>query len=88
VAAILLKETAVTRVGSARVGCGNLWEREYPLADGTIATGLSARVSVDGEDSFVGAGSDLVVEGLRYRVLGVDKAPGALGTVSIEAVGD
>lgn len=82
----LLKETAVARVGEIRVGCGNLWDREYELADGTLTTGLSARVSFDGEVHFVGAGSELRIGGVRYAVLDVDKEPGVLGTVRLSAI--
>lgn len=84
---LALKETTVTQVGSVRVGCANLWEREYARADGTIVTGMSARVSVGGDVRFVGPGSELVVDGARWAVVSIDKEPGALGLVHIEAVG-
>ena len=85
-AEVVLKETAMVRVGGSRVGCGNLWEREYALPDGSTTTGMSARVAIGDSVHYIGAGSELVVDGTRYRVAGIDKEPGKLGLVRLETV--
>ena len=85
-AEVVLKETAMVRVGNTRVGCGNLWEREYALPDGSTVTGMSARVQMGQDVFYVGAGSELVVEGQRWRVVGIDKEPNVLGRVRLESV--
>jgi hypothetical protein len=85
-AEVALKETAMVRVGNTRVGCGNLWEREYALPDGSTVTGISARVSYDNAVYYVGPGSELVIEGQRWRVVGIDKEPNVLGRVRLETV--
>ena len=78
---VVLKETAVVRVENVRVGSGNYWEREYELPDGTTATGMSARLSMDGAVRVVGVGSEITVNGHRYCVVAIDKPPRARGLV-------
>lgn len=83
---VVLKETAVVRVGDARVGCGNLWERAFVRADGATVVGMSARVSVGDHAVIVGVGSELDIDGARYVVAAIDKPAGKLGRVSLRLV--
>jgi hypothetical protein len=76
-----LREGAVVRVGGARVGCANLWPR---ARDGGEA--MSAIVAVEGERHVVFVGSELAIEGERYRVRAIDKTPGAPGRVRIARI--
>ncbi len=80
---VVLKETTLVRVGKAKVGCGNLWERAYTLPDGSTTRGMSARVAIGDVVIDVGVGSELCIDGVRYRVTGIDKEPGALGRVRL-----
>lgn len=84
-AELTLKETAVTRHGDLRIGCGNVWEREYALPDGTLVTGMSARVSVGGEVHYIGMGSELRLGDETWLVTSIDKVPGELGLVYLES---
>jgi hypothetical protein len=83
---VVLKETAVVRVGNARVGCGNLWEREYTLPDGSAVRGITARLAIGDVIVYVGVGSQLSIDGTRYHVAGIDKPSGSGGLVLLEAI--
>ena len=82
-AEVVLKETAMVRVGNTRVGCGNLWEREYALPDGSTVTGMSARVQMGNDVFYVGAGSELVVfDHLSHA--GLHEDPDTLNRVTLD----
>ncbi len=82
---IVLVETTVSPVGDARVGCGNLWEREYALPDGRTVRGMTAKLALlDVDDAVVvGAGSIVDLGGALWRVVGIEKSPGARGRVRL-----
>lgn len=84
---VVLKETAVVRIGAVRVGCGNVWERDYELPDGSTKQGMTARVSFDGAVFYAGVGSELTIDGVLYRVAVIEKEPGALGRVHLAIAG-
>lgn len=78
---VVLKETAMVRVGGARVGCSNLWEREHLLEDGSTITAMSARVAIAAQTVVVRVGTELAIDGARYVVIAIDKPHGHLGRV-------
>jgi hypothetical protein len=80
---IILKEGTMARVGSLRVGCGNFWEREHTLPDGSTTTAMSARLAIVDDAVFVGEGSEVVIDGARYRVVAVEKTQGASGRLRL-----
>lgn len=82
---VTLVESTVTPVGETRVGCGNVWEREYVLPDGRAARGLTARLApadVD-EPVVVGLGSVVDLGGELWRVAAIDKQSGRPGRVRL-----
>ena len=81
-----LRESAVVQIGGVRVGCGNLWERTYQLADGSTTSGMSARVSFGDEVLIVGVGSALTIAAAHFRVSAIEKQAGELGRVALERV--
>jgi hypothetical protein len=76
-----LLEVAMVLVGSARVGCANLWPRER---DGAEA--MSAIVALEGDRHVVFVGSELTIDGARYRVDAIEKTPGAPGRVRLARI--
>lgn len=68
----------MVRVGGARVGCANLWPR---ARDGGEA--MSAIVALEGDRVVVFVGSELGIDGARYRVGAIEKTPGAPGRVRL-----
>ncbi len=68
----------MVRVGGARVGCANLWPR---ARDGGEA--MSAIVALEGDRHAVFVGSELTIDGARYRVGAIEKTPGARGRVRL-----
>jgi hypothetical protein len=82
---VTLVESTVTPVGETRVGCGNVWEREYVLPDGRSARGLTARLApadVD-EPVVVGLGSVVDLGGELWRVAAIEKQTGKPGRLRL-----
>jgi hypothetical protein len=84
---VLLREATVGRLGEARVGCGNFWQRRYALADGSHAEGLSARLAfVNGTRVLiVGTGSAFELDGRIWRVIEVAKDGAKPGQIRIDS---
>lgn len=84
---MILKETAVTDLGTDPVGVGNLWERTYVLPDGSSRTGMACQLfPPTGDPLVVGAGSEFAAGGRRWRVERVDKPAVGPGSVAVVAV--
>lgn len=81
-----IQEATTDEIGSLRVGCGNLWEREFETADGQTYTAMSARLSMGGVVLEVHVGSRFRIDHVNYRVSAIDKPDGARGHVTIEAL--
>lgn len=72
-AEVTLKGTTVGDVGQTRVGCGNFWERDYPLPDGTTRRGMSAQLAILETDERLVVGVGSVVDlGARWEVVAID----------------
>lgn len=48
---------------------------------------MTARIAIDDNVLYVGVGSALEVDGVRYRVTGIEK-PGSAGRVHLEPIGE
>jgi hypothetical protein len=71
-AEIAITEGTVARLEGIPVGAGNMWEREYELADNVPRHGPSAMLFVQGESPvIVGEGSIVSVGEVKWIVLGV-----------------
>jgi hypothetical protein len=82
---VTLVESTVTPVGETRVGCGNVWEREYVLPDGRSARGLTARLAPADADEpvVVGLGSVVDLGGELWRVAAIEKQTGKPGRLRL-----
>lgn len=81
---MILRENAQGALSGVSVGVGNLWERDYPLPDGSTRRGLSAQLFVGGERRvIVGAGSELQLGSSVWLVRSVDKPSGEEGQVRL-----
>ena len=81
-----IEETTVGMLGAVRVPMGNMTHGRYRKGDGQEETGRICALALPGGTIFVGEGSEVEVDGSRWRVLSVEKSPGELGTVSLECV--
>jgi hypothetical protein len=69
---IAITEGTVAPLQGVPVGAGNMWERDYELADKTHRRGPSAMLFIKGESpTVVGEGSIVSVGGVKWIVLGV-----------------
>jgi hypothetical protein len=67
---ITIQQGGVASLGGIRVGIGNMWERDYPLPDGSTRRGLSVMLFVmNGESLIAGEGSVISVAGLKWRIV-------------------
>jgi len=83
-----IDETTVGDLDGVRVPMGNVTTGAYTLPDGTTRRGdICSLVLPDQRVGvFVGAGSEVVVEGVRWRVLAVDNPTDGLGSVRLQKV--
>jgi hypothetical protein len=80
-----IEETTVGDLDGTRVPMGNVTDGHYTLPDGTEKAGpICSLVLGDGPGTFVGAGSVIEVDGVKWTVLAVDHPPGALGSVTLQ----
>lgn len=69
---ISITEGTVASLEGIPVGAGNMWERDYELADKLLRRGPSAMLFVKGESPIVvGEGSIVSVGAAKWIVLGV-----------------
>jgi Family of unknown function (DUF6406) len=82
-----IRSNAVGRLGSARVGVGNIYERS---SDGPPAqSGLSAQLFPPDRDAVTVWPGDVVeVGGTRWTVVSVDKPAGERGSVTLAPAAD
>ena len=79
-----IDETTMGELGDARVGMASMTTMAYTLPDGTEQTGLvCALVLPDQEGIFVGMGSHFVADDHTWEVIGIEKSPGELGSVTL-----
>ena len=77
-----MTEGTVADLGGLRVGVANVWERAYPLPDGSQRTGTTAQLMIDdGSDLVVGNGSEVGIGATRWRVDWVRKSGSEPGEV-------
>ena len=82
-----IEETTVGWLGDTRVPMGNVMNGTYTLADGTEVRGPMCALALPGDTSeWVGKGSVVEVEGVRWRVVEVVAPPQGLGSVTLERV--
>ena len=82
-----IEETTVGWLGDTRVPMGNVMTGTYTRADGAEVRGPMCALALPGDTSeWVGAGSEVVVEGVRWRVTEVVNPPQGLGSVTLERV--
>ena len=84
-----IDETTVGDLDGVRVPMANVTHGEYTLPDGSTRRGDMCILVVPETRGgvFVGAGSEVVVEGVRWRVLSVHNPPDDLGSVRLERLG-
>jgi hypothetical protein len=82
-----IEETTVGLLSGVRVGMGNMIRGAYTRGDGAPAEGPICALALPAGPVFVGVGSLVEVGGARWAVIAVDKAPGALGSVTLERQG-
>ncbi len=80
-----IEETTVGLLAGVRVPMGNMTRGSYVLPDGRAAVGLICALAIPGGAAvFVGEGSEVEVGGVRWRVVGIEKRSGELGSVTLE----
>ncbi len=80
-----IDETTVGDLNGTRVPMGNMTHGPYTLPDGTEKTGLICSIVIGpGPGVFVGLGSEVTVDGTRWRVVGIEKDGDELGSVSLK----
>lgn len=85
---IAVTEGTVADLGGLRVGVANLWDRAYPLPDGSQRTGPTAQLMIDdGSDLVVGNGSEVGFGATRWRVDCVRKTGSEPGEVRFTEIG-
>jgi hypothetical protein len=68
---VTLQEATTGKLGNVRVGCGNIWERDFTDASGTVESKMSAKLAPFGSDSvLVYSGMSVEVGGIAWRVDG------------------
>ena len=82
-----IEETTVGDLGGVRVPMGNMTTGTYTLPDGSEGRGTICSLALpDRIGVFVGLGSVVDVQGTRWEVVGIDKPPGQLGSVTLRRV--
>jgi hypothetical protein len=85
---IEITETTVGTVQGTRIGVGNILDREYRTADGTLRTGPAAVLYILTEDDetkvIAGVGSELTVGGTRWTVVLAEPGPMNRGRIGLE----
>ncbi len=81
-----IEETTVGMLAGHRVPMGSMIRSaEYTLADGTKKQGLVGSLIVDGQTGvFLGMGSTIKVGEHTWEVVGIEKAPGQLGSMTLQ----
>lgn len=83
---IEIEETTVAELDGVRVGMGNaVLSGEYELPDGSRGTGAACGLFWEDGDVWVGKGSEFALAGTTWRVVGLTKERGVLGSVVLEA---
>jgi len=81
---ITLDATTVEEIGATQVGCGNLWERDFELPDGSSVSAMSARLAFGPLALDVYVGSRFRLDNENYRVTAIDKDAGRRGQVTLQ----
>ena len=82
-----MTEGTVADLGGRRVGVANVWDRAYPLPDGSQRSGPTAQLMIDdGSDVVVGDGSEVGFGATRWRVDWVRKIGSEPGEVRFTEV--
>ena len=80
-----IDETTVGDLDGVRVPMGNMTTGRYTLPDGSEQQGIICSLALPGRvGGFVGRGSVGDGEGTLWRVVHIEKPPGALGSVTLE----
>lgn len=80
-----IDETTVGDLDGTRVPMGNMTTGTYTLPDGSEKRGLMCSlVFGPGPGVFVGMGSEVTVDGTRWRVVGIEKDGDELGSVRLQ----
>lgn len=81
-----IEETTVGMLNGHRVPMGSMIRNaDYTLADGTKKQGLVGSLIVAGKTGvFVGMGSTIQVGEHTWEVVGIEKAPGQLGSMRLQ----
>ena len=84
-----IDETPVGDLAGVSVPMANVTHGEYLLPDGSTRIGDMCILVIPDTDGgvFVGAGSEVEVEGVRWRVLAVDNPTDDCGSVRLERLG-
>ena len=84
-----IDETTVGDLDGVSVPMANVTHGEYTLPDGSTRLGDMCILVIPGPENgvFVGAGSEVEVEGVRWRVLSVDNPKDDYGSVRLERLG-
>lgn len=82
---VTIDETTVEIVGGVRVPMGSMTQGSYELPDGRTERGwICALALPDRAGVFVGLGSVVAVGDGRWEVVGIQKQPGKLGSVTLQ----
>lgn len=80
-----IDETTVGDLDGTRVPMGNVTHGTFTLPDGTEKKGdICSLVISEGPGVFVGAGSVVEVDGVKWTVLKVDNPASGLGSVTLQ----
>jgi hypothetical protein len=80
-----IDETTVGDLDGTRVPMGNMTTGTYTMPDGSEKRGLMCSLVIGpGPGVFVGMGSEVTVDGTRWRVVGIEKDGDELGSVRLQ----
>lgn len=82
-----IDETTVGDLDGTRVPMGNVTNGAYKLADGTEETGPICSLVLPTGQVWVGAGSEVTVDGARWLVVEVTDPPRGSGSVKLKRLG-
>jgi hypothetical protein len=83
---VTLQEATTGKLGDARVGCGNVWERDFSDANGATVSRMSAKLAPFGADTvLVYGGMDVIIGGILWTVEGFSTAANGRACVELSA---
>ena len=81
-----IDETTVGDLDGTPCPMGSMVRGSYPLPDGSTGTGWTATLALAEGPTVVGLGSEVTVDGARWRVVAIEKSPPEPGSVTLEPV--